>query len=237
MEKDAAEKFFDQKCASGYDQLQTKLASLRDALHFLLQSILAPLPSDARVLCVGAGTGSELLVLAEAFPEWQFTAVEPSAPMLEVCQQKAENSGIAARCEFHHGYVDTLPVTREFDAATSLLVSQFVLDPDLRIDFFREIGRRLKPGGRLVSADLAADTGSAGYQSMLEIWWRSMKSADVSPEGFDRMKSAYGRDVAVLEPDRVAAIIASAGFETPEQFLQTGLIHAWFTSLEVTQAT
>ena len=42
------------------------------------------------------------------------------------------------------------------------------------------------------------------------------------------MRAAYDRDVAILPPAEVAAIVASAGFEAPVQFLQTGLIHAWF---------
>ena len=42
------------------------------------------------------------------------------------------------------------------------------------------------------------------------------------------MRAAYDRDVAILPPGEVAAIVASGGFEAPVQFLQTGLIHAWF---------
>jgi len=44
-----------------------------------------------------AGTGSELIYLAQNFPQWQFT-VEPAAPMLDVCRQRTEECGIASRC-------------------------------------------------------------------------------------------------------------------------------------------
>jgi hypothetical protein len=37
-----------------------------------------------------------------------------------------------------------------------------------------------------------------------------------------------GRDVAVSPVDQIRSMIASAGFETPVLFLQTGLIHAWY---------
>ena len=43
------------------------------------------------------------------------------------------------------------------------------------------------------------------------------------------MRANYARDVAILPPARVAAIIAAAGFDTPVQFHQAGLIHAWYT--------
>ncbi len=214
--------------------MQTRLAPLRNALQLLLESILCELPTDAHVLCVGAGTGSELIALAQRFPEWTFTAVEPSAPMLEVCQRKVNECGIASRCDFHGGYLDSLPLSDAFDAATSLLVSQFVLDPASRSDFFREIFRRLKPGGWLVNADLAADTKSHAYQRLLEIWWRTMRTADVPAEGLERMRAAYGRDVAVLPPETVQALMVSGGFGSPVQFLQTGLIHAWY-ALRATQ--
>ena len=95
------------------------------------------------MLCVGAGTGAELSYLAERFPGWRFTAVEPSAPMLEVCRRRAEAQGIEGRCIFHEGYLESLPPSEPFDAATSLLVSQFILDPEERSGFFRAIAGRL----------------------------------------------------------------------------------------------
>ncbi|HEY1191767.1 MAG TPA: class I SAM-dependent methyltransferase [Gemmata sp.] len=223
------EDVFDQKCASGYDQRWAKLAPLRDALHLLVAAVLSDVRPDARVLCVGAGTGSELLDLAQRHPGWSFTAVEPSAPMLDVCRRKAEACGVADRCAFHVGYLDSLPVGEEFDAATALLVSQFILDRSARSDFFRGIGARLRPGGWFVCSDLAGETTSGAYQRLLDVWWRVMRAMDAPPEGLDRMRSAYERDVAVLPPGEVAALVESGGFEPPVPFYQTGLVHAWFT--------
>jgi tRNA (cmo5U34)-methyltransferase len=145
--------------------------------------------------------------------------------MLAACRRKAEASGIAPRCEFHEGYLDSLPPADPFDAATSLLVSQFVLDPVARAEFFRAIARRLRPGGVLVVADLAGDITTATYQSLFEAWLRVL---DVPPEKAEGLRTAYGRDVAVLSADLVCEIIRAGGFEPPIQFLQTGLIHAWY---------
>jgi tRNA (cmo5U34)-methyltransferase len=229
MERREIEAIFDRKFASRYDQQWAGLAPLRDTLHLLIAALLSELRDDARVLCVGAGTGAELLDLALRHPGWHFTAVEPSMPMLDVCRGKAEAAGVASRCVFHAGYLESLPPAEPFDAATALLVSQFILDRTARSDFFREIGKRLRPGGWLVTSDLAADTGSAAYRSLLEVWWRLTRPADAPPEGLERMRATYGRDVAILPPGEVGAIVAAGGFETPVQFLQTGLIHAWFT--------
>ncbi|WP_162656101.1 class I SAM-dependent methyltransferase [Tuwongella immobilis] len=218
---------FDQSHAASYDQRFAKLAGLRDALHLLTGAILADLPADARILCVGAGTGAEVIALAQKFPGWQFALVEPSAPMLEVCRRKAEDCGITARCEFHRGYLDSLPPSEPFHAATSLLVSQFILAPEARIAFFRGIAERLRSGGTLVSADLASDTSSDEYQRLLEIWIRLMRETGSPPEQLEKMRVVYGRDVAVLPVEQIRSMIAEGGFQSPILFLQTGLIHAW----------
>jgi tRNA (cmo5U34)-methyltransferase len=220
---------FDRANASAYDERFAKLAPFRDALHFIISAVFSHLPADARILCVGAGTGSELLYLAQAFPAWSFTAVEPSAAMLEVCRRKAKEAGIADRCTFHEGYLDSLPSSSgPFHAATSLLVSQFILDAKARANFFRAIAARLLPDGILATADLATDLASSAGQSLLEVWLRLMKTTDLSPEQLEGLRTAYGRDVAVLPPQEVSAIVASGGFEDPVLFLQTGLIHAWY---------
>ena len=123
-EQNPPQPVFTQDHAAAYDQRFSKLAPLRDALHLLVATLFSELPAQARILCVGAGTGAELLFLARKFPGWEFTAVEPSGPMLDLCRTKADAEGIASRCTFHEGYLDSLPAGEPFDAATSLLVSQ-----------------------------------------------------------------------------------------------------------------
>jgi tRNA (cmo5U34)-methyltransferase len=123
---------FDQRMASAYDERNAVWAAESEALCSLMRVVFAGLPANARILCVGAGTGSEILALVPAFPDWHFTAVEPSAPMLGVCRSRLEASGLSARCSIHEGFIDTLPAGEPFDAATCLLVSQFILRAEAR---------------------------------------------------------------------------------------------------------
>lgn len=227
MNQEQLKALFDQQ-ASNYNTQWTRMAPINDGLYFLLESVFAELPADARMLCVGAGTGRELLHLASRFPGWHFTAVEPSGPMLDVCRQSAEAASITSRCSFHEGYLDSLPEVPRFDAATSLLVSQFILDRDSRSAFFKEIAARLKPSGILANADLASDTSSEEYPLLLEVWQRVMSGANLSAEDLSRIMEAYAKDVAILPPTETATIIQAGGFATPVQFFQSGLIHAWF---------
>lgn len=229
MNKDEIKAVFDQQ-AAGYDEQWRKTAPIRDGLLFLLEAVFAELPANARILCVGAGTGVEMSYLAMRFPQWSFTAVEPSGAMLDVCRKKAENEGFIARCHFHEGYLDSLPGEDKFDAATCFLVSQFILEQEARSVFFRTIAARLRPGAILASSDLASDVGSNEYEALLHVWFKMMAAATgMPPQGLERMRAAYAKDVAILPPARVESIIRSGGFEAPVQFYQAGLIHAWFS--------
>ena len=96
MRKEEITALFD-KQASSYDQQWSKMAPINDALHLLTSTVLSQLPPKANILCVGAGTGAEILSLAQKFPEWHFTAVEPSPAMLDVFRRRAEE-----RCPRHY---------------------------------------------------------------------------------------------------------------------------------------
>ncbi len=228
MNRDQLQETFDQQ-ADSYDEKWARLSAFRASLHLLVGNVFADLPADARLLCVGAGTGAEILDLAARFPGWSFTAVEPSAGMLRAFRSRAEAAGIAARCSFHEGYVETLDEARPFDAATCFLVSQFILERDARIAFFRGIAQRLRPGGLLASSDLSADVDAPTYAHLLQVWLRTITGADATPEAVERMLEAYRRDVAVLPPPQVEGLLQAAGFASPVQFHQAGLIRAWYS--------
>jgi tRNA (cmo5U34)-methyltransferase len=228
MQPDEIKTLFDQQ-ASGYDKQWARMSPIRECLHFLVESIFIDLPADARILCVGAGTGAELAHLARRFPLWRFTAVDPSGAMLEVCRKRAETEGYLSRCSFHEGYVESLPAEDVHDGATCFLVSQFILAQEARSEFFRAIASRLRSGAILASSDLAADVSSSDYDALLRAWLITMVSAGVQADVLEKTRAAYAKDVAILPPERVASIIQSAGFESPVRFFQAGLIHAWFS--------
>lgn len=228
MNRTQLESTFDGQAAT-YDQQWAKLSAFRDGLHLLIAAVFGSLPRDARMLCVGAGTGAEIHLLATRFPAWSFVAVEPSVEMVRAAMKRAEDHGYSDRCTFHTGYLESLPDTTPFDCATSLLVSQFLLDRNERISFFQAIAARLKPGGLLATSDLASGSDPSMYSSLLEVWMKTMAGADLSAQRMQQMREAYDRDVSILPPASVEAIIAAAGFDTPVQFFQAGLIHAWYS--------
>ncbi|CAA0090008.1 Ubiquinone/menaquinone biosynthesis C-methyltransferase UbiE [Zhongshania aliphaticivorans] len=215
--------------APNYDEQWKKMAPLHHALHVFINASLSKLSNNANVLCVGPGTGSEIINLAQTNPSWTFTAVEPSSAMLTICRQRLTKLGLENRCSFHNGYLDSLETTTKFDAACSILVSHFILNKDTRIQFFSEIANRLNPAGLLVSADLATDLSSEHGQSLLETWLHMLKTGDViSEENIEQLRAHYRDDIALLPAEDVANIIAAGNFKIPIQFFQAGLLHAWY---------
>lgn len=215
--------FFDEAHAASYDKQFARVGVIKDTLHLLTQMVLSELPSNARVLCVGAGTGAEVAYLATQFPGWQFTALDPSKPMLEICRAKAKEQGFADRCSFHEGYLDTLEGGDSYQAAISFLASQFLLDQNKRRNYFHQIAMRLAPKGILVNADLSSPSHTDDSAGLMEVWIRMMEVGGTRVD-----PAVYGRDVAVLPPIEIEKIINSSGFGKPVQFFQTLLIRAWF---------
>lgn len=228
MNQDELKAVFD-KQATVYEEQQKKLAPVHDGLYFQLEWILSELPQAARILCVGLGAGVELSYLASRFPNWRFTAVEPSGAMLDVCRQRAKKEGYISRCTFHEGYVESLLDAELHDAATCFMVSQFILDNEARSNFFRAISQRLKHNAILVSADLSSSVGTPEYDALLKIWVSMLHAANAPADAIEKTHSAWVKDVAILSPDEVKSIIERGGFGSPVQFYQAGFVHAWFS--------
>jgi tRNA (cmo5U34)-methyltransferase len=213
---------FDRNHAATYDERFARLAPFRNAMLLVARIALAELPERARVLCVGAGTGTELIALADAFPHRRFAAVEPAPAMLEVCRERVAQAGLASRCELFRGYLHEMPETEPFDAATCLLVSQFVTDPTARTALFAEIARRLRPGAILVSVDLAIPNSRFEGADPLALWTETLRYNGMTDEQLAGWREAVGRAVAVLPVPQVEAIIAAAGFLPPVPCFQAG---------------
>jgi tRNA (cmo5U34)-methyltransferase len=222
---------FEGEHAKAYDQRNDKLAPFRESILLLTQIACAHVPQDARILCVGVGTGEEVVYLARRNPGWRFMLVEPSRDMLDICRQKMEAQGLSERCDFHEGYLESLAEMPPFDAATCLLVAHFVLDRAERVRLYRQIADRLKPGGVLISADLSADKGSPSYRHMLTLWQRVWQHAGYpgdDEQALDRMMEQFERKVGLLPPAEVGELLAEAGFrETGSPVFQSLLIRAW----------
>lgn len=218
---------FNQEQAEVYDERNRKLAPISGNLHFLIKLVLEDLPVRSRILSVGAGTGAEILSLAEAFPEWSFAAVEPSLSMLNVCRARIQNAGLLDRCELVHGFAQDLPARADFDAVLAILVAHFVKRDD-RLSFFKNLTDRLRAGGYLVNAEISFDLDSAEFPSMLKNWESVQRLMGANPESLAALPRQLRDVLTVLSPMETETIIRKSGIDLPIRFFQTFMISGWY---------
>jgi tRNA (cmo5U34)-methyltransferase len=180
-------------------------------------------PSDGRVLVVGAGGGLEVEDLARANPGWTLDGVDPSGPMLELASQRL--GPLMSRVTLHEGYVQDAPAG-PFDGASCLLTFHFV-PTDQRLPTAREIHRRLKPGAPFVAAHLSVEDGE-GERDL----WMSRYAAFLVSSGADPHKAAAAREkvqkeLSILSPAQDEAVLREAGFKDIRLFFTGFTFRGW----------
>jgi tRNA (cmo5U34)-methyltransferase len=218
--------FFNGEMARHYDERNSRLSDISACLHFLTTLVLKDLPARSKILCVGAGTGAEILSLSRVFPEWRFVALDPSNAMLEVCRERLEKAGVADRCEFIHGYTQDLSQSG-FDAALSILVAHFVKREE-RPGFFRQMTDRLRKGGYLVNAEIGFDLNSKEFPSMLKNWEAVQTLMGATNESLAMLPKQLKEMLTILPPSETEAVIRESGIDLPVRFFQAFMICAWY---------
>jgi tRNA (cmo5U34)-methyltransferase len=228
QENKMAREFFDKQASETYDQRIQPIAPIIDNLHFLIRLILKDLARDANILCVGVGTGTEILELAQAFPFWRFTGIDPSASMLDVCRRRLQQSSLLTRCELRHGYLSDLPKIEQFDAILCLLVAHFIKDSQERHALFNGMAARLKVAGYVIHAEISYDLSAAEFPAIGEKWKALHRVAGASEERVANILKTLQEDVAVLPPASTEHLLRSSGLPMPVPFFQSLLIRAWY---------
>lgn len=218
---------FDADRAAAYDDRIRHLFPGYDALQDTVASVLAAdLPEAAHLLVAGAGTGTEIVQMGRAHPQWRFTAVDPSAAMLEHCRQKVADAGLDDRVEYVDAPVETMPTTRSFDAATSLLVTHFIDERAAKQRYFRSLAERLAPGAPLVWADLYRPSSDAAFRTLWSAWRTQMRTRlddNTVEDAFRDIREG----ISFICPSALERIITAAGMTAPTPVYQQLLWGAW----------
>ncbi len=213
--------------AKVYDEKNRQLAPIADNMHFLIQLVLENSPFRARVLCVGVGTGAELLSLSKMFPEWSFVGVDPSIGMLNVCREKLNSAGVLNRCELIHGYVQDVPQGENFDIALSVLVAHFVKRED-RLKFYQVICNRLFSGGIFVNTEISYDLNSPEFPQMLKNWKAIQTLMGATPESLMNLSQVLREILSIISPVETEDLLRKSGINLPIRFFQSFMISGWY---------
>lgn len=199
-----------------------------DDMHLMAASSLrSRLAGDARVLVVGAGDGQEILSFKNASPTWRITGVDPSAEMLGIARSRLAASRFEA--ELLVGNAAVAPMAPTFDAATSILIMHFVKGEDGKVDFLREIAKRLKPGGLYVHVELCADAGSPspGPCDFHEALNRFQMNKGKTGEEVAEHNIRRANSVFTIKPGDVERLFEQAGFWRHAVFYKAFNFHGW----------
>lgn len=217
---------FDKEHARSYNQNNTHLAPVNANLHYLIEILLTDLRPESKILCVGAGTGTEIISLAKVFPKFTFVAVDPSEAMLEVCRERIEGLGLSARCKFINGVVHDVPEEESFDAALCLLVLHHTSEEERRA-IISGIAKRLKDKGHFISSELSADLSANTVENVMENWKSLMRKAGIPEEKIQQLPQMMKRHLGIMSPSDYESLLRKNGFKMPIQFFQSFLIRAW----------
>lgn len=195
-----------------------------DALHRMTGLLLAErVPDNARILVLGAGGGLELKALADAYPGWTFTGVDPAAVMLRLAAQTLGAN--ARRAELIEGYIDDAP-PGPFDGAVCLLTLHF-LAADERIRTAAQIRARLKAGAPFVAAHGSFPQGADERDRWLDRYASYAIASGAAPEQTATARAAVATHVAMLSPEADEAALRDAGFTGVEQFYAAFTWRGW----------
>ena len=207
---------------SSYDLIAQQLIPGYASLARLAVSLLAASPlaagEGASVLVAGCGTGAELLEACAQRPDWELTAVDPSAAMLEASRQRLEHAGGSRAIHWQQSTVEELALEASFDGALSVLVLQSLADDGSKLAFLSSLARALKPGAQLVLVDLMQPERSP-LQGQVEQAWQLFQRAS-GLQGAAEALEALSPRLHPIGLSRLSALVEAAGFSDAAPIFQ-----------------
>jgi len=197
--------FFD-SIGQRWDQMRTDCFG--DCFH--LEALAALLPKSWVVGDIGTGTGYLLAALAGTFEK--VIAIEPASRLLETARNRPELRA-TDNVEFRAGDLRQLPLADgELDLAVAMLVLHHVADSAAAI---AEIGRVVKPGGRVLVVEQHAHQCEAFREMMQDRWW------GFEPDSLGAQVRAVGFDDVTWQHLRTAVPTSVSAPQTPDLFVLT----------------
>lgn len=195
-----------------------------EALHRMTALLLAEAaPSDATVLVLGAGGGSELKAMAEAQPGWRFIGVDPAGEMLKLAERVL--GPLMDRVTLVQGTIDDAP-EGPFDAATCLLTLHFLAAAE-RTRTVREIRRRLRPGAPFVAAHASFPQDAAERELWLDRYAAYPAAMGADRNDVQKARAAVAASLNSFSPELDEAILRDGGFADAALFYAAFTWRGW----------
>lgn len=212
--------FSDPQAVARYAEGPRRFVPGLDALHRMAGILLAERAGHAaKVLVLGAGGGSELRAMADAYQRWTFVGVDPAAEMLRLAERVVGPA--MDRVKLVEGTIDDAPAG-PFDAATCFLTLHFLAAPE-RERTIREIHKRLRPGAPFVAAHVSFSQEEGQRERWLDRYAAYPIASGADPDQVANARSAVAASLNTLAPEQDEAILKAGGFHDVTLFY-TGLV-------------
>lgn len=173
-----------------------------------LNGVEAKLRSGARVADVGCGVGFSTLLMAEAYPESEFTGYDFHEASIEDARRHAEEHGLGERVHFEVSTAKEIE-GREFDLITMYDCLHDMGDPRGCAQHMRRI---LAPGGSwMVVEPIAGDAPEQNFNPVGRLYYNASTMICVPTSLDQEVGEALG---AQAGEDRLSDIIRQGGFDT-----------------------
>ena len=219
---------FENLGGENYDKSNSAFKNINNNLHLLNSIILKKLPEDAQILCVGVGTGADLLELAKENPKWNFVGIEPAKSMIDECEKKLNKYKLSNQCELFNGYLSDYNSTKKFDAVLCLFVMHFIKDITQRAQMYKEMSNLLKKDAYLIITEISADKDDNSYINLLENWNEFHKLSGTPSQDIEQVRNMVENQLAVISSKETEKLIEQNGFLNANPFFQSFLIKGWY---------
>jgi SAM-dependent methyltransferase len=160
------------------------------------------IPSGARWLDVGCGTGALIQAILDRAAPAEVVGIDPSSSYIAYARRRIGDR----RVRYEVGDARSLPVSSSYDAVVAGLVLNFVPAPGL-LKATREMARTARVGGTVA----AYVWDYAGEMQMVRSFWDAAIVLDPAAREIDD-----GAHCSVCQPDRLAALFRIAGLSAVE---------------------
>lgn len=215
---------FNGEWSNKYDDTAYRIIPAYHAIYELTQHLLRDrLNSEARILVAGAGTGKETVDnFSKNNPHWSFTGFDPAAPMLSIARQKVAATSLEGKMSFVRGLIEDV-AENDFDAATAILVMQFLPDDGAKANFLKAISDKLKPGAPIVLVDLEGEIGSDEYNVLNAAWKNQQLFTRAEKDRVDEEFLIREKEVHFIPQERIELLFEEAGFIRIHKFFKAYL--------------
>ncbi len=221
--------------ASQYEAFVSSVIPIYSQLPKILLSHLSTLAgSNAKLLDVGCGTGTNIVTFAAHRPDWTFVGVDPEEQMLSFAKNKVNSINVQKRVTFIKGTVDAIPKEIKFDLATCIFVEHLLPDDGTKHHLIEGIFNNLANGGWLIHAGIYGDLETEWAKKRLKTWLEYVSLQGKPKEVLENVRRRATIEDSLIPEKRIVEIMENVGFINIEQIYQLQLFGAWAAQKPVT---